>query len=328
MRTVFTCSVVLLLQLLINSQLGYGMIWQDPEEVVQQAKGIENNLYAEDNEACFKCHGNLYYYLEDEESGAAQKRMMCDAYLIDRDKYYQSNHWSFACTDCHSYEFNTFPHTVVERLEEHFTCIDCHGYDENFAKYHFEEIDVEYQESTHFSVEGFSCWKCHNPHSYKITVRNSTNMEETILYDNNICLECHGNYRNFQLLSTVEEVNVVQEHDWLPNQVAHFKSVRCIECHTRINEDILVAHVLLPKEEAVRRCTECHTSDSRLMHSLYKFQIRELRSPGFNNEVILFDSYVIGANRNLLLNVFSILIFAGVLFVILVHIAFRIIKKR
>lgn len=305
---------------------GTAPVMQDPEVTVT-VKGAENNLYYDDNETCLKCHGQSYYMLENEEDGTTQKRMMCETYVLSRDEFYQSNHWSFACTDCHSPEFATFPHQIVERLEEHFNCIDCHGYDEAYAQYHFEEIEAEYNESTHVNVEGFSCWKCHNPHSYKITVRNSTNLHETILYDNNICLECHANYSNFQLLSNQQEIKVVDSHDWLPNQVAHFQGVRCIECHTSINDTILVAHTLLPKEQAVRKCTECHSSDSRLMATLYKFQSKEKRSTGFLNGVIVNDSYVIGATRNFYLNVLSLIIFGGLLLVIMVHIGFRIKRK-
>ncbi|MEZ4999749.1 MAG: hypothetical protein R2727_03430 [Bacteroidales bacterium] len=95
-------------------------------------------------------------------------------------------------------------------------------------------------------------------------------MYETILYDNNICLECHANYSNFQLLSNQDEINVVESHDWLPNQVAHFQAVRCIE-YTSVNDDTI--HLLpVPKEQAVRKCTECHSSDS----GYHKFRARKV----------------------------------------------------
>jgi hypothetical protein len=301
-------------------------VMQDPEGA-EILKGAENSIYYEDNETCFKCHAQEFYTLEDAESGLSQKRVMCQNYIVDRDEYYQSNHWSFACTDCHSWEFSNFPHPTAERLQDHFSCLDCHGYDEAYAQYHFEEIDEEYNASVHAEVEGFSCWECHNPHSYEINVRNSTNLTETILYDNNICLECHGNYDNFRLLSDLDEVDVVVSHEWLPNQVAHFAGVRCIECHTAINDSILVAHHILPKEQAVRNCTECHSSDSRLMATLYKFEAKEQRKRGFLNGVIVNNSYVIGATRNYFLNVASVVIFAGLMLVLAIHVFFRIKKK-
>ena len=322
--------LTLLLVILTVNQITANMkpVMQDPDEEVLVQKGRENNIFAEDNESCFVCHGENMYELTDTIMGVTAKRHMCDDYFVDRDEYYQSNHWSFACTDCHSEEFKKFPHQAYERLEEHYACNDCHAYDDDYAQYHFEDIEVEYLESTHVNLDGFSCWKCHDPHSYKITVRNSTNLGETILYDNNICLECHGNYRNYELLTNHEEVNIVTNHDWLPNQSLHFKSVRCIECHTEINEDILVAHKLLPKADAVQRCTECHSTNSRLLTTLYKFQSKELRSDvGFVNAVILNQSYVIGATRNQILNFLSFVIFGGLIGVLLIHATFRIIKK-
>jgi len=306
-----------------------GPVLQDPAEDYQIKKGIENNLFAEDNEKCLVCHGDTYFELTDTVLGVTQKRLMCEDYQIDRDKYYKSNHWSFACTDCHSYGMEIFPHPTSARLEESYNCIDCHGYDEQYAQYHFEEIQEEYEENVHAKIEGFTCWKCHDPHSYEINIRNSTNLEETILYDNNICLECHANYDNFQLLSDREEIVVVESHSWLPNESAHFTNIRCIECHTEINDSILVAHKLLPKDDAVQRCTECHTSDSRLLATLYKFQSKEFRANvGFVNGVIFNQSYVIGANRNIILNILSFIIFGGVIFIIVAHTFFRIIRRN
>jgi hypothetical protein len=327
MKPIINLIFVLLAVNLITAQAAHG--WQDPEEEeIVIEKGIENNIFAEDNELCLVCHGKNMYELTDTLLGVTEKRHMCEDYFIDPDEYYQSNHWSFACTDCHSSDFNIFPHQTFERLEEHFACNDCHAYDEDYAHFKFEDIEVEYNESAHFGIEGFSCWKCHDPHSYKISLRTTDNLGETILYDNNICLSCHGNFRNYELLTDHDEVNIVTNHEWLPNETAHFQNVRCIECHTEINEDILVAHKILPKEQAVKRCTECHSSDSRLLVTLYKFQSKELRNEvGFVNAVILNESYVIGATGNEWLAFLSFIIFGGVILVVLIHIAFRIIKK-
>jgi hypothetical protein len=214
-------------------------------------------------------------------------------------------------------------------MEQKYICLDCHGGDAKFAKYHFEEIDSEYRKSTHFKMEdeGFTCWKCHNPHTYKITVRNSTNLKETIAYDNAICLNCHSDYNRFQLLSDKAEINIIQKHEWLPNQASHFANVRCIECHTKINNNIPVSHQIRPKAEAVRLCNECHSKNSILMASLYKFESKEQRLDGFFNGIILNASYVIGANRNEYLNYISLIIFFVVIIVIIVHVVFRVKKK-
>lgn len=286
--------------------------------------------YAEENENCFKCHGQEKYQYSNETLGRQVKALMCSQRIINRDEFYDSNHKNFTCTDCHSYEYSTFPHPGNLRMEQKMMCLDCHGGDENYAKFGFEKIDEEYQKSVHFKLEeeGFTCWKCHNPHSYKISVRNSENIKETIRYDNAICLNCHSNFDRFQLLTDREEINIVQKHDWLPNQTSHFSSVRCIECHTQSTDSILVAHQIRPKTEAVKLCNECHSKNSMLMASLYKYQSKERRQDGFFNGVILNESYVIGANRNQYLNLLSLLIFGIAIVVIGIHIYFRTTIKK
>jgi len=294
------------------------------DQKTQDTTSFVSPYYA-DNERCLKCHGQGKYEYPNETLGKQIKELMCSERIIKREEFYNSNHKGFSCTDCHSDQYTTFPHSGELRMEQKFNCIDCHGGDEKFAQYHFEEIDSEYLQSTHYKLEqdGFSCWKCHNPHSYRITVRNSENIKETILYDNSICLSCHSNFDRFQLLTERKEISILKTHEWLPNQALHFQNVRCIECHTKINNNILVSHLIKPKKEAVRRCNECHSQNSILMATLYKFQSREQRRSGFFNGIILNESYVIGANRNKYLNLFSLIIFFTVIGVIGVHIAFR-----
>lgn len=286
--------------------------------------------FFEDNERCFKCHGQSRYEYTNENLGRQLKAVMFSERIIDRKKFYASTHKSFSCTDCHSGEYVKFPHSGELMMEQGFNCIDCHGGDEKFAKFNFGIIEAEYLKSVHFKLEkeGFSCWKCHNPHYYRINIRNSENLKETIFYDNNICLDCHSDYNRFQLFSDKEEINMVKKHNWLPNLKAHFKSVRCIECHTQINDSILVAHLIRQKEEAVKACNDCHSKNSLLMSSLYKFRSKEQRKNGFLNGIIINDSYVIGANRNQYMNILSCIIFIILSAMIAVHIIFRITKKH
>lgn len=288
------------------------------------------SVYFEDNERCFICHGQSRYEYENPNLGRKVRALMSNERIINRKEFYASNHRSFSCTDCHSEMYTEFPHPGELRMEQRFNCIDCHGGDDNWSHLHFDEIEIEYQNSVHFKLEeeGFTCWKCHGPHDYKISIRTSENLMETILYDNNICLDCHSNFSRFQILSDKEEINILGKHDWLPSQATHFRNVRCIECHTRINDSILVAHQINPKEKAVKNCTECHSRNSLLMSSLYKFQSREQRKDGFLNGVILNESYVIGANRNAYLNLTSLLIFLFTLGFVATHIVFRIIKNK
>ena len=326
----FKCRIIILAAFISVSTLASAEIFRSKiEENKTQDSTSFVSQFAEDNNRCFKCHGQARYEYTNETLGKQVKALMCSERIVNKEDFYKSNHKTFSCTDCHSEEYTKFPHSGDLRMEQKLICIDCHGGDEKFAQYHFEEIESEYKKSTHFKMEedGFSCWKCHNPHSYKISVRNITNLKETIAYDNAICLNCHSNYSRFQLLSEKAEINIIQKHDWLPNQTSHFANVRCIECHSQINNNIPVSHLIKPKAEAVRHCNECHSQNSILMASLYKFESKEQRRDGFFNGIILNASYVIGANRNEYLNLLSFVIFFGVVVVIIVHIIFRIRKK-
>ena len=303
------------------------LIAQPDDTLKLKPSYYEVNDYVEDNEACLKCHGEVKFILEDPESGRSATKRMGPCKIVDRDKYYTSVHRAFSCTDCHSYDFMTFPHNMDSRFEEKFLCMDCHGYDETYAHYHFEAIETEFSESIHNIVD-FTCWSCHDPHSYKAFMRNADDLEEAILYDNNMCLRCHADYDRFSQKTEREEIVVVESHGWLPNQASHFASVRCIECHTEVNDTILIAHKIMPKTDAVKNCTECHSKDSRLMHTLYKFESQEARKGGFANAIMLNNSYVIGANQNVLLNWLSLLVFGMTLLVIAFHSILRIRKHK
>lgn len=304
---------------------------QDEEEVVTE-KGMVNNIFAEENENCFECHAEKYFVIEDTLFGEEKISEMCEHNRIPRDEFYHSVHWSFACMDCHSEEYNEYPHPLSVRFEDYWTCIDCHGYDENFAQFNFEEIDAEHMKSVHYkATDGdFSCWKCHDPHTYKLLSRSSEDIRTVIVESNNMCLECHANEEMFALLSERELGNVIPQHDWLPNQSLHFKAVRCIECHAEVNDSILVAHNIQPADSAVRKCVECHSSNSRLMGTLYKYRAQETREEqGFVNGVIINnDAYVIGANRSRFLNIASLVIFGLALAAIAFHTLLRIVIKK
>ena len=283
------------------------------------------------NEKCLKCHGQSKYKYVNPESGSEVTKRMYLETIINRKEFYDSNHKTFKCTDCHSEDYDTFPHPGRLRMESKYACIDCHGGDEAYAKFKFEEIEAEFQASVHATKhsDDFNCWMCHNPHTYKINVRSDEKIKDIVAYDNAICLNCHADITHYQILTDKVNPNILKKHEWLPNQGLHFKSVRCIECHARTNDSILVAHNVQPKEKAVRRCVECHSTNSILMASLYKYKVQEGRSKsGFYNGVIMNEGYVIGANRNYYLGLISIIMFICVAAGIIIHATLRIIKRK
>jgi hypothetical protein len=286
---------------------------------------------SKENENCLKCHGQSKYSYDNKESNKKVAKRMYVELIIDRSMFYMSNHRKFKCIDCHSEDYMTFPHDGNLRMQAKPNCLDCHGGDEQYAKYHFENIEKEFQESVHSEKHSdeFTCWMCHNAHTYEITARPNENIKQTVAYDNAICLSCHGDILKYQLLTDKQNPNLISKHEWLPNQALHFQSVRCIECHTKkINDSTLVAHKILPKKEALRKCNECHSSNSVLLTTLYKYKAKEVRSArGLMKAVISNDTYAIGANRNFYLNRISIFLFGLILFGIFIHAFFRIIKK-
>jgi hypothetical protein len=284
----------------------------------------------EESKQCLKCHAQARYMLTDSTTGDSVKMKMYTELRIDPVNFLNGTHGAFKCTDCHSSDYNTVPHPASVKFESDYSCLDCHGGDEQYASFHFETIDEEYALSVHADSLGadFNCWSCHNPHSYKLTGPNETIVNKVAI-DNGMCLTCHGNAIKFENLVDKEIPNLINRHDWLPNQALHFKKVRCIDCHAAQNDSLMVAHLIKPSKDAVKKCVECHSTNSILMGSLYKHTVREKRNElGFYNGVITNEAYVIGANRNYYLNVASIAIFILTLLGIAIHTTIRITKSR
>ena len=92
--------------------LNFTLIAQQDDTTKLKPSYFEVNDFVEDNEACFVCHGEVKYTLEDSENDRSATKRMAPCKVVDREKYYTSVHSSFSCTDCHSYDFMTFPHNI------------------------------------------------------------------------------------------------------------------------------------------------------------------------------------------------------------------------
>ncbi len=279
---------------------------------------------------CLKCHSNQTYTFHNDLMDTQEKRLMNPFYIIDTVALRTGVHNQFDCTDCHSYEYSTYPHAANLKLEPLATCLDCHGGDESFATYQFEKIQEEFQKSVHYQVYGdnFTCSKCHSQHTYATTARTSSDVLEIVEYSNNMCLSCHNSMIEYKLVSGRERPQITQIHSWLPNQELHFQHVRCIECHTEVVEGLMVSHNIQGKDKAVRKCVECHTTNSRLKASLYKYQNLQQRSEnGRLSAVISNESYVIGTHQIPELKILSYIILFAALAGIIIHSFFRYLKK-
>ena len=101
--------------------------------------------------------------------------------------------------------------------------------------------------------------------------------------------------------------------------------MRCVECHTPVSKKVM-SHEILPAEKAEKRCVACHSADSTLRLRLYKHMVSEERSRvGFVNSMILNEAYVIGATRNVYLDLALGIFAAVVVFIIVLHSILRII---
>lgn len=297
----------------------------------------------EQNQTCLKCHSTHTFTMYNDWTEQEEKRLMNPFYILDTIQLATGVHNAFSCIDCHSMEYETYPHNGELKLEPMMTCIDCHGGDPNYEDWQFDRIEEEFQKSVHFETHGeqFSCSKCHSQHYYRATARTSSNLREIVDYSNKMCLSCHDNMTRYQLVSDQENPQLVEVHNWLPNQALHFRRVRCIECHTEVQDSLMVSHNVLRKEHATKNCVECHSANSMLQASLYKYQNLRTRADAGENyqksilglftvnrsgEDFSTEYYVIGASRVPYLNTIYAIIFFAAIAGIVVHTILRLIK--
>lgn len=276
-------------------------------------QNLSGNTNKEINHECLRCHSMATLGYKDTHTGILKDLS------VNPSGFYNSNHGELECIECHSEEFKIFPHSGNLKSENLY-CLNCHQDDPELFKYSFKTIEKDFKESIHFKKFGneFTCFNCHDPHSFRINTRVNPEIKKTVLYDNQVCLVCHNSGTNIDFTNAVIP-DLDASHQWLPHKGLHWKSVRCIDCHTETSS-AAISHKILPKEEALKNCVSCHSSNSVLLQSLYKFQSKEERSrEGFINAVILNNSYVIGATRNYYLNVLSFIIFGIVLTALFLH---------
>jgi hypothetical protein len=313
--------LVTLIGSILLGRAAFSLLKQPDEKELESFRKVSK--YVNENERCFKCHDKQTTKATDTLSKAVIEPQdtlkLKESQIIRREIYYQSNHRSMACIGCHTNEDPESKDPASEPTAESRTCTDCHLLMNKHQFYQFAAIEEEYSQSIHHQrkPEDFTCWKCHNPHTDKIHIRNAENLREAIAYDNSICLSCHKNTDSSEM------------HQWLPEPEKHMGNVRCIDCHTKENENILVAHLVSSKEKSVRKCSECHFSNSLLLTTLYKNRTANTESQnGLFNAKVIQDAFIIGGNRSKFLNMISLIIFGLAFSGILLHMIPRIIKKN
>lgn len=295
------------------------------------ALNAQEAIMKEDNHHCLDCHSRQTFTMFNDWTNNEERRLMNPYHIIDTMLYLGGVHKTFSCIDCHSMDYETYPHLRELKLEPMATCIDCHGGDPTYEHYQFDRIDEEFQKSVHFEKGGehFTCNKCHNQHYYKTIARTSANVSDIVSADNQMCLSCHTDAARYRQ-TTIHEFPVFREvHSWLPNHELHFRSVRCIDCHTAVENDLMISHNILSKEHAVKNCSECHSANSLLQASLYRYENIQMREEqGLFASVLLVQPYIIGANQVPLFKFLSVGLLIATILGIFIHASFRIFKKK
>ena len=213
------------------------------------------------------------------------------------------------CVDCHgSHDLKkaSDPYSSVNRQRIPEVCGKCH-------------ISIAQEYST--SIHGISlkkgnpdspgCTYCHGEHAIRpqakvdqrIIQANEMNFDKMVSNKMLYCVECHTNE---SMMKKYNISTVAKAHDWLPNKVAHWETVRCVDCHSSYDPPKL-SHNILPPDKTIKKCEECHSKNSILMSVLYKHEKEKSREKlGFINGTVLSDAYVVGTTRNVYLDVLSL----------------------
>ncbi len=236
------------------------------------------------------------------------------------------NQFAAACIDCHGthdLKKASSPSSSVASGKIPDVCGKCHI-----------TISQEYKASIHGqslkkgNKDAPGCTYCHGEHAIQTQPRidkqlisknqmNFDNLQTTKMIQ---CVECHA---NSEMMGKYNILTIDKAHDWLPNLSTHYKTVRCVDCHS-VYEPPHMSHNILTPEQTIKRCDECHSKNSVLMTMLYKHEKQKSREKlGFINGTVLSDAYVIGTTRNIFLDVLSLSMFGLIIFGIIIHGAIR-----
>lgn len=252
------------------------------------------------NGECIACHTEQAVKFPPRPNMDLEK--LADA-LMDPFLYEKSQHQGMACKTCHGKAYVEYPH-LKDAQAKILDCNECH------AQLAFRVKD-QFDKSVHaknFS-DRFTCNTCHDPHVDRVA-KELADPQQILTQDNGKCLDCHDSDRKFaEYGGTLPEKKARPDidaiHEFLPNTQRHWQAVRCVECHTppSTHSKLAVSHEILDKERAQRDCVICHSQNTALRTSLYRYVAQEEAGKmGFLNSAVMGDVYVIGATRNVYLD--------------------------
>lgn len=263
-------------------------------------------------EDCRSCHGERDH--KDPKTGEVCTFIDVDGGLA------KSEHVGMVCGDCHAATFKEDPHPKARRAD----CVDCHVANDADGGVQFGDIVQGFKKSVHATKnEGFRCVGCHDPHSFRLATTRDHHADH-----NQVCLRCHGDDKVFREFAHKPPPDIAKAHTWLPNVEMHWKSIRCLDCHTGYAAPS-DAHQILPKKEAVRRCQACHSAKPIQLLRLYaRMRQQEVQEKGALQAAFVNDAYIVGATRNKLMDWMAFLVIGGTAGGIAGHGGLRILVAR
>lgn len=270
---------------------------------------------------CLDCH------IEDQHGSKFAQTLVKYEESVHGRAILKGNAEAAVCIDCHGVhdlQRESNPTSSVHKSNVHNVCGSCHT-----------KITEEYVKSIHGSavVRGIydapTCTNCHGEHDIdnvphvEKQVFSKTGMNFDVIVGNQMvwCVSCHSDEVTMKKynIQTIEAA-----HAWLPVPEKHWKTVRCVDCHSSY-EPPNMSHNILPLNETVKQCEECHSKNSILMTKLFVHEKQQSRDKyGFINGTLLSDAYITGATRNIYLETFSYLLFGLTAIGIVIHGVIRI----
>ncbi len=240
---------------------------------------------------CQHCHGMETLAERDPWTGAIR-----DLHVAPP-AYQDSVHGGMDCTDCHRRGYRRYPHRG-SAVSEDLSCVGCHLDSTPAQAELFRTIDGAFQASVHGAqtpgptdpggerAPPMDCHSCHDPHRFR-PARVGDDLGSIIGGHNGACLSCHGNLRDALDAS----------HGWLPHRDAHWRSVRCIECHTPTEDH--QSHRVMPRESSNRECVACHSHNPLLLGRLYAYRaVQQVETSGWLDQALHNPAYVVGMSRH------------------------------
>ena len=299
------------------------------------------------NASCMSCHGDPSIKMKWKTDRGRKLQL-----YVDPIEYRNSVHGTQQCQSCHigknEKAFDAAPHQFKDKASVK-ECSSCHGkyfddiYDQTKASYHYKAIVEKGKE--------FSCTSCHDVHVFRLPSRTE-DIPANIEQANKACIRCHSDLRGYEKLTDKKLLDQDMSHWFLPNKKQHFAAVRCVDCHGL--QEGAVVHSIAPVEDLKPNCSRCHSEDTAITSSLYKYRNEqrafsklnkqlfddaelvkknkqaiedrkgEADSPyGFMNVKLLKNDYVVGITQSSMLDEGFLSALIAVLLIVAVHVAAR-----